>query len=109
MPEEFYRFQGPSSFGDYYIPKRMEPSILAYVNDGRLPGDFLTAVLCNDLEEACKRADGENLRNLPAFVAYFHNEIPGNIWGSREKVTRYVEAKHKERALFGTIAGAQTA
>lgn len=83
-------------FQDFYIPERMMPSIKRYVEEGVKPGDFLTAVIENDLSEACGRADDENMRNLPAYAAYFYNETPGGCWGSKLAMTLWIEHKQKE-------------
>lgn len=57
----------------------------------RLPvGGFLTALLANDLKEACGRADDNNLHNLPALVAYCYNHIPAHAWGSYERVAAWL-------------------
>jgi hypothetical protein len=78
-------------FQEFYIPHRMMSSILNYVNWGIPPGDFLTAVICNDLKEAVGRADDENLRNIPAYVAYFYNEAPSPCWGSEKKMRAWIK------------------
>lgn len=77
--------------GQYKIPAYMDEAILAYVNKGRIPGDFLQAVIGNDLKEAVGRADLENMKNLPAYVYYFYNETPTPCWGSREKMNKWAE------------------
>jgi len=53
-------------------------------------GDFLTAVLHNNLTEAVARADDENIKNLPAFVGYLYNEAPSLCWGSKERVAEWL-------------------
>lgn len=53
-------------------------------------GGFLTALLANDLKEACGRADDDNLHNLPALVAYVYNHIPAHAWGSYERVAAWL-------------------
>jgi hypothetical protein len=73
------------TFRDFYIPDRMMGGIQRWIDNRIPPGDFLTAVICNDLRKACGRADDENLRNLPAYVGYFYNEAPSTCWGSPEK------------------------
>ena len=83
-------------FQDYYIPDRMMPGIERYVTYGIKPGDFLTAVIRNNLHDALSRADDENLQNLPAFVAYFYNEAPASCWGSPEKMNEWMERKLKQ-------------
>lgn len=49
-------------------------------------GDFVTAVLNNDLKEAVGRADGASLHALHSIVAYVYNEMPAASQGSPEKV-----------------------
>ena len=75
------------------IPARMHGGIQRYVEQHIKPGDFLMAVLCNNLKEACHRADDENVDLLPVYVAYFYNEAPSSCWGSPEKVWEWIEAK----------------
>lgn len=82
-------------FREFYIPERMMEGIQRYINDGALPGSFLSAVISNDFREACCRADDENMRNLPAYAAYFHNEAPSECFGSKEKM--YAWREHKEK------------
>lgn len=88
--DDTYRWAG------FYLPPRMMGAIERYVNQGIPPGDFLTAVICNDLFEAVGRADEENMANLPAYVAYFYNEVTGACWGSRERMAAWM-GKFKER------------
>lgn len=84
-----YQFRG------FYIPERMMDGIARYIEHGIPPGDFLTAVVSNDLMEACGRADDENIANLPAYAAYFYNEAPSACHGSPEKVKDWI-TKHFE-------------
>lgn len=88
---ESYEFMG------FYIPKRMEGSIIRYIEDGINPGRFLTAVICNDLLEAVSRADNENLANLPAYVDFFYNQAPRLCWGSKEKMERWIASRTEIR------------
>ena len=60
--------------------------ILRYVNDRVPPGDFLEAVLENDLRESFERADDDNIRSMFEIVQFVYNEIPARCWGSPEKV-----------------------
>ena len=77
--------------GKYYIPDRMMGGIERYVNDRVPPGHFLESVICNNLKLACMYADEENLANLPAYVGYFYNEVPGSCWGSREIMREWLD------------------
>lgn len=81
------------------IPARMMERLQAYIEQGHPVGDFLTAVLCNDLREACSRADDTNCHILPAYIVYLFNEAPAPCWGSREKheawLRKFAEAREK--------------
>lgn len=59
--------------------------------DGSHPfcGDFLRAVLSNDLLEAVGRADYYNIRTLPAIAAYVYNELPSPCHGTPTKVREW--------------------
>jgi hypothetical protein len=83
-------------FREFYIPDKMMPSIELYIKEGVPPGDFLTAIICNDLKEACGRADNENIRNLPAYAAFFYNNAPADCHGSKEIMKKWINM-HKER------------
>jgi hypothetical protein len=87
-------------FRRYYIPQRMNESLRLYIEKGVLSGDFLQAVIRNDLAEAIGRADDENMGNLPAYVAYFHNHAPSQCWGSEAKMMAW----HKQKGLLGNRA-----
>ena len=39
-------------FREFYIPDRMMGGIQRYINDHIRPGDFLSAIIQNDLKEA---------------------------------------------------------
>lgn len=56
-----------------------------------LPGGFLTAVLKNDLAEACGRADYQNAVMLWQIVSYIWNELPAACWGSPQPVDAWLE------------------
>jgi hypothetical protein len=62
-----------------------------YINQGIMPGGFLTAVLENNLKESFGRADHENAKNLHNIVGYIYNNIPSSAWGSREKIDQWLE------------------
>jgi hypothetical protein len=63
------------------IPEYMHDGILMYLLDGIPPGDFLAAVINNDLAEACRAADDTNIRVLVQYVRFFYNDAPALAWG----------------------------
>ena len=82
-----------SSRAVYYMKLSTKDSLDRYVNGCIPTGDFLRAVLANDLREAFGRADAENIATMFQIVSYCWNEIPGNCWGSYEKVDAWLERK----------------
>lgn len=89
------------TFRGFYISEHMMDGLERWIKFGIKPGNFLTAVLENDLKNAVGYADAENLQNLPAYVGYLYNEAPGDCWGSKEKVAVYAERKLISRRLAG--------
>ena len=83
------------------IREHMRDGMLRWIERGILPGDFLTAVLENDLEGAVGRADHINQHRLRDFVDYLHNDAPSPCWGSPGKVRTWHERGglhgHKDR------------
>jgi hypothetical protein len=94
-------------FRDFYIRPDMLAAIRRYIDDRIPPGDFLTAVICNDLREATGRADDGNLLNLPAFVAYFYNEAPAACWGNAQKMEAWLERDDGSGELHDQAAEAR--
>lgn len=86
------------TFGEFYIPNYMMGAIQRYLERGTPPGHFLTAIITNNLFEAVARADDINQKNIPAYVAYFHNEVPSLAWGSPERMRAWVEKKLAEHS-----------
>jgi len=84
-------------FREFYIPERMMPSLRRYIDEKKKPGNFLSAVIRNDLRDACGLADDENMRNLPAYVAYFYNEAPNICWGSQTIMDAWLTVGAEER------------
>lgn len=87
-------------FREFYIPTRMMPALRRWIDHGILPGNFLQAVLRNDLRRAVALADDENLANLPAYTSYLYNDAPQACWGSPERVeawSKKFEASPRDR------------
>lgn len=86
---------------DRFDYTRIDPlireSLDAYAKTGRPVGSFLTALLSNDLFQACSRADNENVWTVPIITAYVYNHLPGECWGSAAKVKAWIQ----KRGLVG--------
>jgi hypothetical protein len=73
------------------IPEYMHHGIVAYILFGDRPGDFLSAVISNDLIGAIKGADAVNAGKLPEYVRFFYNDTPGECWGSEELMEEWIK------------------
>jgi hypothetical protein len=80
----------------------MTDGLKLYVERGILPGDFLIALLSNDLLEAFRRADDNNTPAMRSWASFLHNELPCECWGSHATV----QAWHKSGGLVGLAAQA---
>ena len=84
----------PREYG--MIPAVTLQSIQRYVCHGIGPGDFLCAVLENDLREAVGRADEYNIAALPQIVMFLHNWVPGGCWGYEGRVKVWEKTAQEE-------------
>lgn len=71
-------------------PFEIQESLDRYVAHGVRPGDFLSAVLANDLVGAFATADPINTRAMHAIVRHVYQYLPRNCWGSRETIEQWV-------------------
>lgn len=65
-------------------------SLKWYAEKRRPTGQFLEAVLSNDLFDAMARGDPESREVLPGIVSFIYNRMPGNCHGSRAKVRAWL-------------------
>ena len=79
------------------IPPNTIKTIQDYVEKGWEPGDFVRAVLMNDLKMAYAAADMNNKPVLEDIIKYCYNEIPSNCWGNAQKVYEWIKKKEEER------------
>lgn len=77
------------------ITRRAKEGIDAYVDYGVPTGDFLQAVLSNDLMEACSRADDDHQHALFDICSYIWNYTPSVCWGSKSHYETWLQL-HKE-------------
>jgi len=72
-----------------------------YVYHGTPTGGFLYSVLTNDLFGAVGHADAQNSQDLVEICTYVYNKIPVGCWGSKAKVTKWLDrfrSDKKERS-----------
>lgn len=72
------------------IPVHCRESMRAYIENGQPVGDFLRAVLENDMVRAFNRADDINANSMLQYAKFLY-WAPRICWGSREKVDAWIE------------------
>jgi hypothetical protein len=73
------------------IPPHMREAIEMYVIERKCTGDFLRAVITNDLRNAVNRADSTNLPLLPVYVRWFYNRAPAACHGSPARFEAWLQ------------------
>jgi hypothetical protein len=71
------------------IPEHTLHQLRAYVENGDSMGDFLTAVMSNNLMRACQSGDEANLAALVELMSYVYVETPMLCHGSIEIVREW--------------------
>lgn len=72
-------------------PERFRGGIERYLKHRIAPGSFLRSVLENDLMGAVGHADEESARELKALVQWLWQEMPSNLWGTKERVVAWLK------------------
>jgi hypothetical protein len=80
LKEPFLKFEG------YAVNEWMQLTFENYLIHGFEPGSFTTAVLANDLYEACGRADFQNRTSLGDIGRWVYQNCPPQSRGSYEAV-----------------------
>lgn len=73
------------------IPRTLQPGLVRYFLQGIRPGDFLQAVLKNDLRGAVVRASDPS--SLGPLVLWLNTCVPHPSWGSPQAVERWITYK----------------
>jgi hypothetical protein len=83
------------------IPERVLLAINNYVWHGQPTGDFVRAVLSNELQAAIGRADDRSLKAIESICCYVYNAVPSALVGSPERYAKHIaNAKMKTHADF---------
>jgi hypothetical protein len=72
------------------IPEGVRAGLERYVKHNITPGQFLKAVICNDLKTAVFCADKDNINLLPLYVRWFDRYFP-NLYG-KENFIKHTNA-----------------
>ena len=79
------------SMSNAQVPEHLREGLLQYMKYGHRPGDFLIAVLRNDLHETVLRASPASFEGLPSVMRWLYWEAPADSWGTSEKVRKWQE------------------
>lgn len=82
------------------VPDHLIGGLVEYIVVGRPVGQFLTAVLENDLMGAMSRADVHSAMGLRAVCTFLYSYAPGGCFGSQESVIDWYKKKNKEAAGY---------
>lgn len=75
----------------HMLPDHCRDGLLDYIDRGTPVGGFLTALLSNNLKETFARADTVNSYRVRDYVNFLYNHAPAGCWGSRERVSEWME------------------
>lgn len=84
--------------GLYMVPEHMRYAIVQWIEHAEprpaAMGQFLRALLSNDLMGAFGHADYQNGRAMREWATYLYNFAPSPCFGSPEKVQAWYDAHH---------------
>lgn len=80
------------------LPANLRGGVERWIEKGVMPGDFLTAVIHNDLFEAFSRADIHSRMAMFDIIVWFYNHAPRSCYGSKEEVQQWKAGRDAERA-----------
>ena len=81
------------------LPERLQGGAQRYIENGIIPGDFLTAVIQNNLKETIGRADDDMIKVLREIVTWFYWEAPAGCWGSVKHMNEWIQKHDTEYRL----------
>ena len=81
------------------IPDHMHGGLMRYLVHGIQPGSFMLAVLSNDLQEACMRADDSNRYRLFDYVSWLYSYAPQGSWGSEDRVIEWMTHRRETASV----------
>lgn len=81
------------AFRDYDIPEHTRGALIRYIDDHLAPGNFLQAVLRNDLFEAMAHADVYNRLAIVDICKFIYNHAPAACWGDAVTVSDWINGR----------------
>lgn len=75
------------------VPSHLQQGLIDFIELGIKPGDFLWAVICNDLQGAVLRADGLSIFAVRGIVRWLCAHAPAACWGTEQKRNEWQEVQ----------------
>ena len=72
------------------IPLHTMSGLRDYVENKTPKGDFLAAMLSNDLKRTCGHADDQNKHAIFTIMMWLYNYAPCGCWGSEENYLKWI-------------------
>lgn len=87
------------------VPEIQAGGLARYCLLGILPGQYLTAVLCNNLDGVVRFGDEQALAGLKQTYRFIYSHLPGGCSGSAEAVLDWpgVVAKEGFEAIYDAV------
>ena len=81
------------------IPEHLKGGLERYLSHHIPPGDFLMAVLTNDLMGCFKHGDEKSLAGLKDILAFLYWEVGLDCYGNKEKVILWIHQRSVEKPV----------
>ena len=81
------------------LPGNLGEGMRRYLERGVAPGDFMMAVLCNDLIRAVYHADDDNIHQFKNIVTWLMAHAHVDSYGDPAKVAKWMREKRRLRIV----------
>lgn len=100
LEEEYVKAFGREDWAKmiYNVPVDNRRELLNYLMYGQPPGDFIGAIVSNDLMGAMRGADSFNITRLFDYCNFLYNFAPGESYGSVAKRDEWIKAQRTVQA-----------
>jgi hypothetical protein len=79
--------------GLHLVPEHMRDGLILWIENGIMTGNFMTALMENDLMEAMGRADEVNQNSIKNWCVFLYTYSPRGCHGSPSRVAVWREHK----------------
>jgi len=84
--QEYDKFKDALDSESHQLNQMEITELRRYINTGIKPGQFVQAILENNLVDACSYADIRARRRIYEYVCWLCNNAPEECWGSERAV-----------------------